>query len=129
MYVIAFTRAFGMSACETCLHLQGHSRCLPTMHSLVLNDHYAFSTNMYFCILAFACETFLHLQGILDVCLQYILCIDRGTLDVLPMKYCIHSGIQDGCLCNIFSPLTAVSRRAGYKFFVTMYREPAGRLE
>ena len=27
------------------------------------------------------------------------------------------------------NPLTAVSRWAGYKFFVTMYREPAGRLE
>ena len=27
------------------------------------------------------------------------------------------------------NPLTAVSRRAGYKFFVTIYREPAGQQE
>ena len=40
-------------------------------------------------------------------------------------------GLDDGYnrYLNTFNPLTAVSRGSGYKFFVTLYGEPAIRIE
>ena len=60
---------------------------------------------------------------------QYLCCVQLKSTAKSRVRLTWHTNFIVMFWSSSLNPLTAVSRRAGYTFFVTMYREPAGRLE